>query len=60
MGNLSTMAVLFVRVVKITSKWLAYLRTNHPALHSLVKAAMEGKGKQLARKATLASPTSSQ
>ena len=39
---------------------LAHLRTNHPALHTQAKAAMEGSGKQPARKATPAPPTSSQ
>ena len=43
-----------------TSNLLAHLRTNHPTLHTQAKAAMEGKGKQPARKATPAPPTSSQ
>ena len=43
-----------------TSNLLAHLQTNHPTLHTQAKAAMEGKGKQPARKATPAPPTSSQ
>ena len=43
-----------------TSNVLAHLRTNHPALRTQVKVAMEEKGKQLACKATPAPPTSSQ
>ena len=35
-----------------TSNLLACLLTNHPAVHSLVKVGMEGKGKQPACKAT--------
>ena len=43
-----------------TSNLLAHLGTNYPALHTQAKAAMEGKGKQPACKATPAPPTSSQ
>ena len=43
-----------------TSNLLAHLRTNHPALHTQVKAAMDGKSKQPSRTATPAPAASSQ
>ena len=43
-----------------TSNLLAHLRTNHPALHSQAKAAMDTKGKQPARKDTPVPTMSSQ
>ena len=43
-----------------TSNLLAHLRTNHPAVHSQAKAAMDAKGKLPARKATPVPSTSSQ
>ena len=43
-----------------TSNLLAHLRTNHPALHSQVKAAKDTKGKHPAPKATPVPTTSSQ
>ena len=43
-----------------TSNLLAHLLTNHPALHSLVKAGTEGKDKQPADKATPGPSMSSQ
>ena len=43
-----------------TSNLLAHLQTNHPALHTQVKAAMDGKSKQPSRTATPAPAASSQ
>ena len=43
-----------------SSNLLAHLWMNHPALHTQVNAAMKGKGKQPACKATPAPPMSSQ